>query len=152
MELLVFLHAQMVITEMMMQYVNHAHLIVRHVPEQLNTTVLNVKPVSIPNTTMPMNVKQLVTLDIMPMLKQRVVNHVMIPVIVVKQLVHNHVPVVMEIEDYTTKNVSSHAQTIITIKITFVLNVIPLVQLVMEVPDSTVLLVTKPLIYKMENV
>lgn len=152
MEPLVLIHAQKVITEMMKQYVNHAHLTVNLVPEQLNTTVPNVRLVSSLNTTMPTNVRQLVMLDIMPTQKQRLVNNVTILVIVVMPLEIHHVLVVMETEVYTTNNVLTHAQIIITIKIMSVLNVTPLVQLVPEAPDTSVPLVMKPPIYKMENV
>lgn len=90
-------YAQMVITEMIMQHVNHVQDIVLHVPDQLNTNVLNVIVDSMLNMTISMNVKHLVILDITPTKKQRHVMIVMILVLVVKQLEQIHVLAVMEI-------------------------------------------------------
>lgn len=97
MEVSVLKYAQMVITEMIMQHVNHAQDIVIHVPDQLNMNVLNVIVDSMLNMTMSMNVKHLVIPDITPTKKQRHVIAVMTLVLVVKELEQIHVLVVMEI-------------------------------------------------------
>jgi len=81
---------------MMQQYVNHVQDIVKLVPDQLNTSVSNVIPVSMLNMTMPMNVRILVIPDITLTKKQRHVIHVMILAHAVKELEQIYVLVVMD--------------------------------------------------------
>jgi len=128
----VLMNAQMVITETNMQHVNHVQIIVKLVSEHLQQNVLIVRLDSMLNTTIQLSVRPLVMLDIIQIMKQRLVKNVMTLVLVVALKEQINVLVVTESVAYLKANVLQNAQMVITKRITFAQHAILSVKLVME--------------------